>query len=360
MVNIIVSREQITSAWLSETLNIAAGITAKVASVEVEPILAGYYGTSSRLTIKYEQGDDSLPHSLFLKMASEHEAARENAAKEGMYRYEVGFYKDLANKVNISTPYCYAAEISDDNSAFVLLLEDAAPFVQFDQLEGLDPTQAQLAVQELAGLHATTWQGKGMEDCHWAKVSAEQVEAYAQVMVQLVPVFIERFSDDLSSENVEMIKRLVMQAPAYWRYQLDAKNQVATHCDYRCDNMLFGQKDGKHAMVAIDWVGMFCCGGRDLGHFLGTSLLPEVRSENEVVLLTHYHNALQAQGINDFTLQACIDDYRINLFYPIFVAVTASASVDVDARGKKLFLSMVNRACAAMRDSNAMQLIEAL
>ena len=65
MVEIIVSREQVTPAWLSDTLS-AAGIKARVIDVEIEPIVAGYYGSSSRLTPRYEQDDDSLPGSLFL------------------------------------------------------------------------------------------------------------------------------------------------------------------------------------------------------------------------------------------------------------------------------------------------------
>ena len=114
MIEIIESREQITPAWLSDTLA-AAGVKATVAEVEIDPIVAGYYGSSSRLTLRYgehEEDDDSLPNSLFLKMATEHPSARESAAQGGMYRFEVGFYRDLADRVNIATPRCYAAEVS--------------------------------------------------------------------------------------------------------------------------------------------------------------------------------------------------------------------------------------------------------
>lgn len=359
MIDIIVSREQITPAWLSNTLA-AAGVKATVVDVEVEPIIAGYYGCSSRLTLRYDRDNDSLPRSLFLKMASEYQSARDNAAQGGMYRYEVGFYRDLANNVNISTPRCYAAEISDDNSAFVLLLEDAAPLVQLDQLQGLSLAQSQLAVQELAGLHASTWQGKGMESCDWAKIDEATADGYVQAMIQLAPAFVERFSADVSSENIEILERVAAQARACWRYQIESKNQASVHCDFRGDNMLFGRRNGKQAMVTIDWVGMLCGSGRDLAHFLGTSLLPEIRKAHEVDLLTHYHKTLLAQGVTDFTLQECIDDYRRNLFYPLFVVVSSTASVDVDTRGKKLFTSMFNRTCAAIRESNSLELIEAL
>ncbi|MCY4425967.1 MAG: DUF1679 domain-containing protein [Halieaceae bacterium] len=344
---------------MSDTLA-AAGIKATVVDVEVDPIIAGYYGSSSRLSPRYEHDDDSLPHSLFLKMATEHKSARENAAEGGMYRYEVGFYQQLAHWVNICTPRCYVAEISDDNSAFVLLLEDAAPLVQADQLQGLSLAQSRLAMQELAGLHASTWQGKGMENCHWAKLDATTADAFAQAMMQLKPAFVERFGADLSSANIEILNRLAEKAQAYWRYSLECKNQVAAHCDFRGDNMLFGQRNGEQAMVTIDWVGMLSGGGRDLGHCLGTSLLPELRKAHEIELLMHYHETLLAQGVTDFSLHECIDDYRRNLFYPVHVVVSASASVDVDARGKELFVSMFNRSCEAIRASNALEVIESL
>ena len=359
MVEIILSREQITPAWLSDTLA-AAGIRARVIDVEIEPIIAGYYGSSSRLTPQYGQDDDSLPQSLFLKMATEHESARERAAQTGMYGYEVGFYRDLADQVNISTPRCYAAEISDDNSAFVLLLEDAAPFVQVDQLQGLNLEQAKLAMRELAGLHGSTWQGRSVEKFDWAKVGATMANGFAQGMMQLKPAFVERFSADLSDENIEILDRLTRCAPDYWRYSLECKNQVAAHWDFRGDNMLFGQRNGELAMVTIDWTGLLCGGGRDLGHFLSTSLLPEIRKAHELELLTHYHEALLAQGVTDFSLQECVDDYRRNLFYPVHVAVSVTPSVNVDARGRTLFMSMFNRACEAIRESDALELIESL
>ena len=359
MIVIIERREQITPAWLSGVLT-AAGIEATVTDVKIEPIVAGYYGCSSRLTPRYAEVDDSLPVSLFLKMATEHESARERAAQFGMYRYEVGFYRDLADRVNISTPRCYAAEISHDNSAFVLLLEDAAPFVQVDQLKGLNLAQARLAMRELAGLHAPTWRGRGMENCHWAKFDEATANAFAQGMIQLKPAFVERFGAALSGANVEILDRLTLSAPAYWRYSLECKNQVAAHWDFRGDNMLFGQRNGELAMVTIDWTGLLGGGGRDLGHFLGTSLQPATRQAHELELLTHYHESLLGHGVTDFSLQDCLDDYRINLLYPVYVVVSVTPSVNVDARGQKLFMSMFNRACDAIRDTDALELIESL
>lgn len=356
---IITSREQVTPEWLSNTLALA-DIRATVKTLEVTPIVAGYYGSSSRLVVTYEEDDDALPRSFFLKMATEHLSARTKAALSGMYRYEVGFYQQLADRVNISTPRCYAAEITDDHSAFILLLEDAAPLTQPDQLQGLSLDQSKLAIQELAGLHASTWQGNNMEDCDWAVMNSAYANGLAESMVTTHPLFMERFGDQISEQNCDILQCIVNKITSYWSYLLSCKNQASTHCDFRADNMLFGRRNGALAMIAIDWVGTLSGTGRDLGHFIGTSLLPGHRRVHEIELLELYHSTLIAQGVADFSLSECIDDYRINLIYPIFVVVTSAASVDLDQRGMKLFLSMFDRSCQAIKDSNAMDVITEL
>ena len=359
MIEIIERRSQITPDWLSATLA-ESGVEATVVDVQVEPIIAGYFGCSSRLTPKYAEESAALPRSFFLKMATEYAEARERAAEGGMYAYEVGFYRELARKVNISTPRCYACEISQDGATFVLLLEDAAPLQQADQLEGLTLDQSMLAMQELAGLHASTWQGEGMERCDWAKIDLPMANGLAENMIQLESTFLENFGAKLAEPDIEILQRVVAKARAYWRYTVECKNQASVHCDFRADNMLFGERNGEPAMVTIDWVGTLSSSGRDLAHVLGTSLASELRAQHEHELLAHYHKTLVEQGVTDYSLQECVEDYLRNLVYPIFVVVSATASIDVDDRGQELFVSMFNRSCQAIRDLSALDLIEAL
>jgi hypothetical protein len=48
----------------------------------------------------------------------------------------VFFYQSLQEAVNIQTPLIYHAEIDPASHEFVLLMEDLAPGVQGDQLQG--------------------------------------------------------------------------------------------------------------------------------------------------------------------------------------------------------------------------------
>ena len=85
-----------------------------------------------------------------------------------------------------------------------------------------------------------------------------------------------------------------------------------------------------------------------------------MRRAHERDLVTRYHDALLAQGVTEFSFRECFDDYRISLFYPIQVVVNATASVNIDERGPHLFMSMFNRAATAIRETNGLELIEAL
>ncbi len=73
------------------------------------------------------------------------------------YRSEVGFYRDIASTVDVATPRCWYAAITDDSLAFTLLLDDLSPRVPGVQAAGCTIEQARLAVANLAALHAGRW-----------------------------------------------------------------------------------------------------------------------------------------------------------------------------------------------------------
>jgi len=358
-VEIIVSTEQITPEWMNSILA-ASGFDATVTDVKVRPIATGYYGTSCLLYLTYAKVNDSVPQSFFLKMATGDEDSRAGAAESGMYRFEVNFYQQLAPWVKVSTPRCYYADIADCNSKFLLLLEDMTPFEAADQLVGCSIEESRVAVSEMAGLHGSTWQAKGLENCDWARTDPAAIDSYAQGLVDLAPAFKERFQKELSQQQLDILDHLVDRAFAYWQYSFDCDNQACTHCDFRADNLLFGERDGQLRVAAVDWGSQIAGSGRDVAHFLGTCLKPGLRKQYEQELVELYHTRLVSHGVTGFNLHQCIDDYRINLFYPAYVAVVSSARVRHDERSHHLFLSMFSNAAAAIADSNSQELLSAL
>ena len=153
-----------------------------------------------------------------------------------------------------------------------------------------------------------------MENCDWAKIDTSMANGFAQGMMQLKPAFVERFGDALSGANIEILDRLALSAPGYWRYSLECKNQVAAHWDFRGDNMLFGQRNGELAMVTIDWTALMR--RVDLGHFLAPSG-SGVR-KTRIGAVEALHDSLLGARRERFSLQSH-DEYRRNLFYPCCV-----------------------------------------
>ena len=74
-----------------------------------------------------------------------------SGARRAGYRNEIGFYTVFRDRVQIRTPRCWHAEISDDSCSFVLLLDDLAPARPGVQADGCTVDQAADAVRNLAG-----------------------------------------------------------------------------------------------------------------------------------------------------------------------------------------------------------------
>ena len=117
------------------------------------------------------------------------------------------------------------------------------------------------------------------------------------------------------------------------------------HGDFRLDNMLYGSPQGSTIpLVVVDWQTISIGNPvSDIAYFLGAGLLPDVRGQHEVQLLRVYHEALLAQGVANFSFEACFRDYRRFSFSGLVMAVIASMLVVRTTRGDDMFMAMANR-----------------
>ena len=136
---------ELTAEWITSALRTKLP-DAHVRSVEREAIGTGQIGASYRLTL---DGTGGVPATLVAKIAAGDRATRERVAQG--YRKEVGFYTVFRDRVEVRTPRCWYAAISDDLCAFVLLLDDLAPATPGVQADGCTLGRATDAVQNLAG-----------------------------------------------------------------------------------------------------------------------------------------------------------------------------------------------------------------
>ncbi|MFD0690727.1 phosphotransferase family protein [Actinomadura fibrosa] len=336
---------ELTPELLSEVLG------AKVSAVTWERVGSGQIGACYRLRL---DGDEEVPRRLIAKLAAEDEGSRAFLAPA--YRAEVCFYRDLASTVTIRTPRCHYGALSDDNTTFVLLLDDLHPATQGDQLAGCTPAQAADAVANLAGLHGPRWCDASLLDVPWlSAVGEDDAASLGEVFGPAVETFTDRFAGVLGDRDVGTLRDTAAAITAWATGRQDVFGLV--HGDYRLDNLIFPPGDAP-GVTAVDWQTLSIGHPlRDLAFLLGTSLEPDRRAALERPLVGAYHAALAAHGVTGYGLDACFEDYRFAALQGPLITVLGCAYGARTERGDRMFLAMAARSCAAIRDLRTLDLV---
>ncbi len=349
--------EDIDARWMTAALR-AGGLRCDVEGVSFAPIGTGQMADSFRFELAFSASnasDPDLPGSVVVKMHAEDPLSRE-AGSRGAYESEVRFYTELAPTLTVRVPACFYALPPDASNRFALVLEDLAPAEQGDQLEGCSIDQARAAVVNLAGLHGPRWCDPTLRDLKWLGSAEDQADSLQPLLGGFSEQFIEHYGERVSKEDVEVLRAFAAGSRAWLLGRSERFGVV--HGDYRLDNLLFATPAGGSPVAAVDWqtitIGL---PGRDLGYFLGNSLLPEERRENERELVAAYHDALIAVGVTDYTFDACFDDYRYGQLHGLLITLLASMMLTHTERGDDMFLAMSSRACEAIRDLESLDLL---
>jgi hypothetical protein len=345
--------DDLSASWISDALR-HAGLDVDVSEVAFSPI-----GTGQMLELSHAaiSPSSSTPSSVVVKMQAADELSRQAGAR-GAYDAEVRFYTELARTLSIRAPECYYAVGPDEDSRFALVLEDLAPAEQGDQIQGCGVDEARSAVVNLAGLHAPRWCDPDLLDLTWLRriTSGPAADLLQAVVVDYTRRFIEHYGARVSDADAWVLRTFAERSG---RWLCERSERFAPiHGDYRLDNLLFATPAGGSPVATVDWqtceVGL---PGRDLGYFLGNSLLPEDRRKHEQGLVRSYYDALLNQGVAGYSLDACFDDYRYGQFQGPLITVLAAAGLTHTERGDDMFMAMSSRACEAIRDLGSLELL---
>ena len=320
----------LTGDWLEQALD--AG---PVTGFTVEAIGTGQMSESRRVKIEYAAGPDSGPASVVLKTASEDENSRGAGVGLGVYEREVRFYRELAPRIGGPLAECHVAVIDPKDGWFTLLLEDVSPASQGDQIAGCSVEHARLAVHELARLHAPLFADSELGATPW--LNQENVLGQA-LLTQLLPVFLERYGDQVAPEHQEVCRRFIASLDGWVADRRPPLGLV--HGDYRLDNMLFGDAAAPRRFVTVDWQTV-CWGPvmTDLSYFLGSSLTVEDRREHAETLVREYYDALHAHGVRGFSWEDCWRGYRRESFLGLLMTVAPAVLVERTERGDEMFMT---------------------
>ena len=348
---VLSSPEQVTAADLTAILN-QAGYSGTVESVAWRRIGAGQVGQNARFTLT---ADGDLPKTIVGKFPATDPTSRQTGVLLRNYEREVFFYSTLAATVDIRSPAILAIQFNPDTHEFMLLMEDLAPGFQIDQRSEASTDQAALALEELAKLQGPRWGDTTLakHDLLGRPASSPDESPIYNTTEQ---GFVKRYADRLSAAELNAVAQFGEAQP---EYAIHEAPKTLIHIDYRLDNMIFGEPDDSppRPLTVFDWqsVGLGCA-LNDASYFMGTSLTPEHRANEERGLLKHYLEVLRGYGV-DLGWDACWNLYRRYAPAGLHMAVVASMIVGETERGNDMFMTMAKRSIAMCEDLGSLDLL---
>jgi len=347
----------LTPEWLTAVLRAAGALSdGAVTGVTQEPIGHGMLGLNLRLKLTYDGDASGAPERLVAKMAALGEESRESGASLNLYVRETRFYQELAPRIRTGLPRAFFADHSDDGRTFCLLFEDMAPARMGDQLEGCSVADARAAMKTAAALHAPLWEDPALPKMEW--IDRSTVTAlYQQTLPNYLPEFEKRMKHLLEPEAMNVAKGYAACIEKY--FTLHAAPWTVSHQDYRLDNMMFDARGGALPLAVLDWQTFVPGpGALDVSYFNGAGLLPDDRRHHEESLARLYHEALQAQGVSDYSWAQCWHDYRLHAAHGLNMSIVGTAITTPTERGDRMLSTMVNRHARQMIDLGTLALIE--
>ena len=339
--DIVRTAADITPEWMSTVLT-GAGVLAgaRVIGVGASAIGTGQMADTARLSLTYD-APGAGPPSVVGKFASSDEQSRATGLALRAYEIEVRFYQELAARVSARTPTVYLADVEPETGWFTLILGDLVGARQGDQIEACDPAVAAAVLEEMAGLHAPCWEATDLAALGWLNRASPEADALlASLVAALLPGFLERYGDGLAPEHVALAEWFGAHLPAWLASRSGPR--TASHGDFRLDNLLF--EPGVRRPVVVDWQTLsWAPASHDAAYFIGGCLSVEDRRTHEPDLSSHYHQALCARGVENYSLAQLRRDIRRETFGGLLMAIVASMIVQRTERGDLMFLTSARR-----------------
>ena len=354
---------EMTPEWLTAVMQSAGELQGHdvVAGWHASPIGEGVGLLSDLAKLELQYGSTASPvPALIAKFAVANEVNRAVAQGLQTYEREVKFYQDLAAKVGSCCPQSYFSDIDPVTGDMVLLLEDLTDYRAGDQTRGCTVTEAELALDAVARLHAATWHAERREDLAWwptiegplysGAIGAAAANVFATTM--------QNFSSFVHPDVVAAGERYTAAIPELHRRMAQGP-QALIHGDYRLDNFMFGTRPDQRPFVMLDMQAPIVTKAvHDVGYLLSQSLDVEARRASEHQLVQQYHAALVGHGVTDYPFEQCWEDYKLAILHCLEYAIIIAGTLEPgNARGRQFVEACLHRSCQAIVDLNLLSLL---
>ena len=362
--NLPVHPDELTAPWLTEILRASGAVKrASVVAFAIEPMSAekGITGHLVRLYPTYDDAEPAAPASLVAKFSGLDAQLREIVHSMGFYEREVRFYRELAARTPIHTPTCYFADIDVAEGHSLILLEDLAPGRNGSWVAGSSIEEVELAVTEIAKVHAAWWRSPILDEKTWLNMTGMMSASRVQpIFDHTWPSFLDKLLVPASRQTIEVGELLHRHLEAVNARLLETPPRTLIHHDYDADNLFFIDAADSLGLSVIDW--QMTTGGRpgvDIAWLIGGQCEPRMRRENEEQLLRRYHSLLLENGVHGYAFEQCWDDYRLAMLLPAARIAVAVGVSQTPSDGHGGFWDVVfPRYCQAIEDLEVAELLK--
>src|SRR5579872_1553227 len=353
MTEIPANADGITAAWLREA-TAASGALDGLTWVKAERLGEGVGMTTEiyRLMLNYAP-DSRGPATLVAKLQASLPMMRDVANAYGLYEREVLFYRELASTISLRSPRCLVAAFDPASKAFVLVMEDLCDARPGDQVAGLTLDQLRVAIDQVADLHARWWNRSelpGLED----KIQPFRVPPYCDFNARHASGWetFDRFLEGRVSRELRRVGERMCDTLDGMAADMARGPRTICHGDFRADNLMFTEVDGAPGLTCVDWqLAMQARGPFDIGYMMSGSVNVDVRREHEMALLRGYHDKLLAAGVEGYSFEECLHDYRRALLIGFTYLSQSGAAADLThPRTEALYDAGMRRIDAAVAD----------
>ena len=239
----------------------------------------------------------------------------------------------------------------------VLVLEDLAPARSGEIATGCSVEQAELAVRQIAGLHAAYWDSPQLAEMPWLPDLDEVFDfgAFQSTYQKLWAQVLKWTQGQLPAPIVEIGEQCGKHVLAVVDQLFKTPPRTLLHFDHQLGNMVFGTPEGGVPFAVVDWQLMTRGRGVfDVAYFLSENLQPEDRRAKVMDLLRLYHHILVENGVRGYTFDQCLHDYRFSLLFRLSYIVYTVTCVTNNDEGRLWFIgTALARNNAAILDVNA-------